>query len=63
MMINFWYIHIGIQPFVTLFHWDLPQTLEDEYGGFLSPRIVWVAQIQPNNVYFMQRADVILSCN
>ncbi|ESQ30336.1 hypothetical protein EUTSA_v10011400mg [Eutrema salsugineum] len=30
----------GIEPYVTIFHWDVPQTLEDEYGGFLSPRIV-----------------------
>ncbi|XP_057989973.1 beta-glucosidase 17-like isoform X1 [Hevea brasiliensis] len=29
-----------IQPLVTLFHWDVPQSLEDEYGGFLSSNIV-----------------------
>ncbi|XP_026442704.1 beta-glucosidase 10-like [Papaver somniferum] len=29
----------GIQPFATLFHFDLPQPLEDEYGGFLSPQL------------------------
>lgn len=28
-----------ITPFVTLFHWDLPQTLEDQYGGWRSKEI------------------------
>eukprot|EP00252_Welwitschia_mirabilis_P024437 TRINITY_DN7253_c0_g2_i2.p1 TRINITY_DN7253_c0_g2~~TRINITY_DN7253_c0_g2_i2.p1 ORF type:complete len:409 (-),score=44.00 TRINITY_DN7253_c0_g2_i2:54-1280(-) len=30
----------GIKPFVTLFHWDLPQALEDKYNGFLGQQII-----------------------
>uniref|UniRef100_A0A0A0M004 Beta-glucosidase n=1 Tax=Cucumis sativus TaxID=3659 RepID=A0A0A0M004_CUCSA len=30
----------GIQPYVTIFHWDVPQALEDEYLGFLSEQII-----------------------
>ncbi|KAK4420526.1 Oleuropein beta-glucosidase [Sesamum alatum] len=29
-----------MEPYVTLFHWDLPYALEQEYGGFLSQDIV-----------------------
>lgn len=30
-------LEAGITPYITLFHWDLPQTLQDAYGGFRSP--------------------------
>ncbi|XP_043706386.1 beta-glucosidase 18-like isoform X2 [Telopea speciosissima] len=42
-------VHKGIQPFVTLFQFDIPQELEDRYGSWLS------SQIQEDFGYF---ADV-----
>uniref|UniRef100_A0A0D9XQ35 4-hydroxy-7-methoxy-3-oxo-3,4-dihydro-2H-1,4-benzoxazin-2-yl glucosidebeta-D-glucosidase n=1 Tax=Leersia perrieri TaxID=77586 RepID=A0A0D9XQ35_9ORYZ len=30
----------GIETYVTIFHWDTPQALQDMYGGFLDRRIV-----------------------
>lgn len=30
----------GIEPYATLYHWDLPQMLEDRYGGLLSNHIM-----------------------
>lgn len=30
----------GIEPAVTLYHWDLPQVLQDAYGGFVGDELV-----------------------
>lgn len=32
-------LEAGITPFITLFHWDLPQALEDKYGGWRSKEV------------------------
>src|SRR5262245_34998046 len=29
----------GVEPFATLYHWDLPQALEDKYGGWRSKEV------------------------
>ncbi|TPX38162.1 hypothetical protein SmJEL517_g00151 [Synchytrium microbalum] len=33
-------IQNGITPYVTLYHWDLPQAHQEEYGGWTSVKVV-----------------------
>ncbi|KAL5705688.1 beta-glucosidase [Ranunculus cassubicifolius] len=33
-------ISYGIEAHVTLSHFDIPQALQDEYGGYLSPKLI-----------------------
>lgn len=42
-------LQMGITPFVTLYHWDLPQVLQDE-GGWMNESIV---------EHFVRYADVM----
>ena len=55
--------YTGMVPYVTIFHWDLPQALEDEYGGFRSDKIVYVPCIvQMISSVDGEITEVILAC-
>uniref|UniRef100_A0A803L9V3 Uncharacterized protein n=1 Tax=Chenopodium quinoa TaxID=63459 RepID=A0A803L9V3_CHEQI len=50
----------GIQPHVTLLHLDTPQALEDEYGGFIDQRIVYVLSFPHlcSNIFCCKASDI-----
>ncbi|XP_074368443.1 beta-glucosidase 22-like isoform X3 [Apium graveolens] len=52
-------INHGIIPHVTLFHYDTPQILEDEYGGWLSKKAV-KAFVAYADVCFREFGDRVL---
>ncbi|KAK8182831.1 glycoside hydrolase superfamily [Phyllosticta citribraziliensis] len=33
-------LEYGVEPAITLFHWDLPLALQNSYGGLLSPKFI-----------------------
>jgi hypothetical protein len=41
----FFFFAPDITPYVVLYHYDLPQVLQDQYNGWLSPRVVLVFTI------------------
>lgn len=47
----------GIEPMVTIFHWDLPQPLQDR-GGFMNEEIVeWYAAFA--TIVFRELGDLV----
>ncbi|KAG9125499.1 Beta-glucosidase 1B [Ceratobasidium sp. 392] len=47
----------GITPFVTIYHWDLPQALHDRYGGWLNKEEVVQDYVRYAKVCFESFGD------
>lgn len=50
-------IEKGIEPWITLYHWDLPQELEDRYGGWLNQEEVQKDFVRYASVCFEHFGD------
>ena len=58
-------IENGIEPVVTLYHWDLPQALQDKYEGWVNPQIIndFVAYSKVCFEHFADRVKVWIIMN
>jgi hypothetical protein len=43
-------LEAGIEPFATLYHWDLPQALQDRHGGWRSVETAKAFATTPSSV-------------
>ncbi|KAL6298950.1 beta-glucosidase 1B [Sparassis latifolia] len=47
----------GIVPFVTIYHWDLPQALHDRYGGWLNKEEIVKDYVNYSRICFERFGD------
>lgn len=55
----------NIEPMVTLYHWDIPQALVEEYGGWESPQIIadFVHYAKTLFNYFKEKVNYWITMN